>query len=203
MDQLPNVPSTFTEFLWEILTVSDENDQNANEEPEPVSVQPDSATLQDQGDTVEPSSAHVHEPFEFFSPIDTNENLEIILKDIEGTSSITSCIENYDQIAKNLLKSECFPSRLRFSNNWRLIFSTEKHGVSFSTFYDRMDAYSEDSYDGSSSCPLVLVVKDDAGKIFGAFVTDAWRRNSGSGQFKSDTSVAGGIGRCYYGTGEW
>ncbi|KAI5837365.1 TLD-domain-containing protein [Morchella snyderi] len=66
------------------------------------------------------------------------------------------------------------PPRLQLHENWTLAYSLEQHGVSLATLYRR-------GMKGS----FVLVVKDSAGGIFGAFVNEPFHPS----------------GR-YYGTGE-
>ena len=66
------------------------------------------------------------------------------------------------------------PVRLRHSN-WTLLYSTERHGVSLTTFFNKT----------KRKGPSYLVVEDDAGFRFGAFISDSWEPQ-----------------RSYYGTGE-
>ncbi|KAF8424027.1 oxidation resistance protein 1 [Tirmania nivea] len=72
------------------------------------------------------------------------------------------------------------PPRLQLHDSWILAYSLEQHGVSLTTLYERCAA-KEFSKGG-----FVLVVKDDGGGIFGAFVNEEFRVNGGR----------------YYGTGE-
>eukprot|EP00899_Mesostigma_viride_P026317 jgi/Mesvir1/6870/Mv09039-RA.1 len=45
---------------------------------------------------------------------------------------------------------------------WRLLYSTEKHGISLKTLYRKADG------------PTILVVRDTAGGIFGGFASETW-----------------------------
>lgn len=54
------------------------------------------------------------------------------------------------------------PARFRM-NSWSLLYSTEKHGISLQTLYRR-----------SVNAPTLLVVRDAAGFVFGAFTTEGW-----------------------------
>jgi hypothetical protein len=66
------------------------------------------------------------------------------------------------------------PTRLRHSD-WTLLYSTERHGVSLTTFFNKT----------KRKGPSYLVIEDDAGFRFGAFISDSWEPQ-----------------RSYYGTGE-
>lgn len=66
------------------------------------------------------------------------------------------------------------PTRYRHSD-WTLLYSTERHGVSLMTFFNRT----------KRKGPSYLVIEDDAGFCFGAFISDSWEPQ-----------------RSYYGTGE-
>ncbi|RPB29480.1 TLD-domain-containing protein [Terfezia boudieri ATCC MYA-4762] len=72
------------------------------------------------------------------------------------------------------------PPRLQLYDSWILAYSLEQHGVSLTTLYERCAA-KEFSKGG-----FVLVVKDDGGGLFGAFVNEGFRTSGGR----------------YYGTGE-
>ncbi|KAI5793786.1 hypothetical protein DFH27DRAFT_484982 [Peziza echinospora] len=75
---------------------------------------------------------------------------------------------------------QLLPPRLQLHDRWSLVYSLEQHGVSLATLYDKC-AMREFQKGG-----FVLVVKDDGGGIFGAFVNERFK-------------VSGGR---YYGTGE-
>eukprot|EP01119_Soliformovum_irregulare_P005379 TRINITY_DN17146_c0_g1_i1.p1 TRINITY_DN17146_c0_g1~~TRINITY_DN17146_c0_g1_i1.p1 ORF type:complete len:512 (+),score=98.25 TRINITY_DN17146_c0_g1_i1:122-1657(+) len=66
------------------------------------------------------------------------------------------------------------PQRFQLSH-WKLLYSTNKHGISINTFYHRCK--------NQGSC--ILVIEDTNHNVFGAFVSDFWRPQKG-----------------YYGTGE-
>ncbi|KAI4127616.1 MAG: hypothetical protein LQ338_003111 [Usnochroma carphineum] len=73
------------------------------------------------------------------------------------------------------------PPRLQLSETWSLVYSLEEDGVSLTTLYNKCAAPSV-----PQSSSFVLVVKDAAGGIFGAYLTDPPRPSSSS----------------FYGTGE-
>lgn len=58
------------------------------------------------------------------------------------------------------LVREHLPARLRLAEQWRLLYSIEQHGTSLSTLYHAV----------AGKWALVIVVKDTAGGVFGAFV---------------------------------
>jgi hypothetical protein len=66
------------------------------------------------------------------------------------------------------------PVRYRHSD-WTLLYSTERHGVSLMTFFNKT----------KRKGPSVLIIEDDAGFRFGAFISTSWEPQ-----------------RSYYGTGE-
>lgn len=75
------------------------------------------------------------------------------------------------------------PSRLRIASKWTLLYSLDAHGVSLATLYARVEA----GMTGRGiSAGLLLVVKDDEGYVFGAFINEKLRRTDG-----------------FYGSGEW
>ncbi len=47
---------------------------------------------------------------------------------------------------------------------WKLLFTTAKDGVSFNTFYANLKDRDN----------TVLLVKDTKGKVFGAYLSEAW-----------------------------
>ncbi|KAL8711044.1 MAG: hypothetical protein Q9220_004425 [cf. Caloplaca sp. 1 TL-2023] len=59
------------------------------------------------------------------------------------------------------------PPRLQLAESWSLAYSLEEDGVSLTTLYQKCGPY---SLEKSSS--VVLVIKDAAGGIFGAYLTD-------------------------------
>jgi hypothetical protein len=66
------------------------------------------------------------------------------------------------------------PVRYRHSD-WTLLYSTERHGVSLMTFFNKT----------RRKGPSYLIIEDDAGFRFGAYISDSWEPQ-----------------RSYYGTGE-
>lgn len=70
--------------------------------------------------------------------------------------------------------ASALPTRYRHSD-WTVLYSTERHGVSLTTFFNKT----------KRKGPSYLIVEDDAGFRFGAFVSDSWEPQ-----------------RSYYGTGE-
>lgn len=85
------------------------------------------------------------------------------------------------------------PARYRLSFKWQLVYSLDQHGISLSTMYDRMrtaTSTTRSSAYGSSTATtaagIVLVVKDDRGDVFGAYVNEPLREHRG-----------------YYGDGSW
>jgi hypothetical protein len=108
------------------------------------------------------------------------------------------------------------PRRFQDSPSWTLVFALEKHGISLRTFYDRCQQYCDTAYDGNNAhCPSLLIIRDSYGSVFGGFVTEMWRSNSGTGAVResvaspqsaaasSRTLLRGASTRSYYGTGEW
>lgn len=66
------------------------------------------------------------------------------------------------------------PTRYRHSD-WTNLYSTERHGVSLTTFFNKT----------KRKGPTYLIVEDDAGFCFGAYLSDSWEPQ-----------------KSYYGTGE-
>lgn len=93
-----------------------------------------------------------------------------------------------------------------------MTYSLEQHGASLTTLYRQCREFADGEYPSSSRCPSVLCIRDDGGARFGAFVTEVWHPNSGSGTAAhaqlstspQSPSVGsfGARGRSYYGTGE-
>ena len=115
-----------------------------------------------------------------------------------------------------------FPRRYRSNSKWTLVYSLEQHGISISSLYSKLHQHCEGMYGVPGSqvlCPSILILRDADGGIFGAFVTEVWRPNSGSGTAKehqgmftgegrttsSSSLFAGSVarGRSFYGSGEW
>ena len=74
-----------------------------------------------------------------------------------------------------------FTSRLRLYKSWSLLYSLDAHGTSLATLYARVQAGLSRSGNG-----CVLCVRDMRGRIFGAYVTEAFKKHDS-----------------YYGTGDW
>ncbi|KAL8928447.1 MAG: hypothetical protein Q9208_001680 [Pyrenodesmia sp. 3 TL-2023] len=62
------------------------------------------------------------------------------------------------------------PPRLQLCESWNLVYSLEEDGVSLTTLYNKCQSRS-----GPKGGSFVLVIKDAAGGIFGAYLTDAPR----------------------------
>ena len=73
------------------------------------------------------------------------------------------------------------PRRFKLGN-WQLIYSTARDGTSLKTFFRKSDKLS----------PTVLVIRDDAGYVFGCFAPESWM-TAGSSNYQKNK---------YYGTGE-
>ncbi|PWW80624.1 TLD-domain-containing protein [Tuber magnatum] len=61
------------------------------------------------------------------------------------------------------------PPRLQLHETWTLRYSLEQHGVSLSTLYDKTGAATAGA---AARGGYVLVVRDSAGGIFGAFLSE-------------------------------
>jgi len=70
--------------------------------------------------------------------------------------------------------ANALPTRYRYSD-WTLLYSTERHGVSLMTFFNKT----------KKKGPSYLIIEDEAGFRFGAYISDSWEPQ-----------------RSYYGTGE-
>ncbi|CAG8486201.1 8124_t:CDS:2 [Diversispora eburnea] len=68
------------------------------------------------------------------------------------------------------------PRRIRLSTKWNLLYSLDQDGTSMNTMY----------YKVKDKGPLILTIKDMDDQVFGAFVTEPFKRRPS-----------------YYGTGEW
>lgn len=75
------------------------------------------------------------------------------------------------------------PSRLRIASKWTLLYSLDAHGVSLATLYARTEAGMAGR---GMSAGVLLVVKDNDGYVFGAFINEKLRKTEG-----------------FYGSGEW
>jgi hypothetical protein len=49
---------------------------------------------------------------------------------------------------------------------WRLLFNSSKHGMSFSTFMGRV----------GEACPTMLIIKDKEGHVFGGIAHSPWKK---------------------------
>lgn len=63
------------------------------------------------------------------------------------------------------LLAPALPPDLR--QEWRLVFSSAKHGMSFNTFVGRL----------GEAAPTLLLVRDKGGHVFGGVAFAPWRRN--------------------------
>lgn len=75
------------------------------------------------------------------------------------------------------------PARLRIASQWTLLYSLDAHGISLNTLYNKVDAGMANR---GMAAGLLLIVKDNEGGVFGAFINEKLRRTEG-----------------YYGSGEW
>ncbi|PRP84730.1 hypothetical protein PROFUN_07832 [Planoprotostelium fungivorum] len=80
------------------------------------------------------------------------------IPELHGETSLLANPKHRERLSKRL------PGRYRY-NDWKLLFSTQVHGVSLKTFYNRTE----------NAGPSLLVVEDDKGGVFGAFASDSWR----------------------------
>mmetsp|Transcript_49482 Transcript_49482/g.119183 ORF Transcript_49482/g.119183 Transcript_49482/m.119183 type:complete len:205 (-) Transcript_49482:294-908(-) len=88
-----------------------------------------------------------------------------------GSTSDPPSVLSHQQLA---CVHRALPPRIRI-RDWVLLYSTEQHGCSLRTAYNRCEGVG----------PTVLLVLDGQGSIFGAFSGDAWR-----------------VDKHYYGNGE-
>ncbi|KAJ1560356.1 oxidation resistance protein 1, partial [Cladochytrium tenue] len=65
------------------------------------------------------------------------------------------------------------PPLHREATRWRLVYSLDRHGISINTMYRQCEPLVDEA------APALLVVRDDAGSVFGAFASDAFRPRSG------------------------
>lgn len=66
-----------------------------------------------------------------------------------------------EQSAKQLRR--WMPSRCKFATSWSLVYSSAQHGFSLNTLYTLC----------KSSQSIMMVIRDDNGNIFGAFLSDS------------------------------
>ena len=99
------------------------------------------------------------------------------------------------------------PPRLRIARTWTLLYSLDQHGTSVSTLYSRVHAGAR-----ATEAACLVLVRDDRGHRFGAFVNEPLRRSDsfyGSGEsflyreerFAADDFRIGGACRTYGWTG--
>lgn len=84
-----------------------------------------------------------------------------------------------------------FPERKQLYDVWTLVYSLEQHGASLSTLYANCASSSYSEKGSLSPHPYVLVVKDEMGNKFGAYVNESFKRSA----------LANGPSR-FYGTGD-
>ena len=68
------------------------------------------------------------------------------------------------------------PRRLQLKDQWKLVYSTLRHGISLNTFY---------RHTAANNGPTILVIQDKAGHVFGGFASGVWKikeRFFGSGE---------------------
>lgn len=54
--------------------------------------------------------------------------------------------------------------RFRISN-WKLVYSTQVHGISLNTFYSKLEDVG----------PNLVIIEDSKGYVFGGFASESWR----------------------------
>eukprot|EP00941_MAST-03F_sp_MAST-3F-sp1_P002381 g2381.t1 len=72
-----------------------------------------------------------------------------------------------DAKLKELVKH--LPQRLRI-RDWRLLYSSEVHGYSLASLYQRAQ---------QQNCPSILIASDENGSVFGAFSSDTLKKHKG------------------------
>merc|ERR1719231_2248798 len=84
--------------------------------------------------------------------------------------------EGLDELKKSMISDgqvlqllEALPSRFKV-RDWQLLYSTDLHGYSLQTLYNR-----------ANKCrgPSLLLARDAAGQVFGGFASHTWRPTSG------------------------
>ncbi|KAH8926239.1 TLD-domain-containing protein [Atractiella rhizophila] len=74
------------------------------------------------------------------------------------------------------------PGRSRLERDWTIVYSSEQHGISLHTLYNRVKSETRNDGQGNG---LVLAVRDTSEHVFGAFVNEGFK-----------------LSRDYYGNGE-
>lgn len=89
---------------------------------------------------------------------------KIAKMEVEQSLPLPTLVEESDLLEESHLKNLTphLPSRA-VSRDWYLVYSTFKHGISLRTLYRNMVDF-EDS-------PILLIVRDDCNKLFGAVVS--------------------------------
>lgn len=110
---------------------------------------------------------------------------------LRTTASSNALTKNVAGELRSLL-----PQRLQLRDTWHCIYNLDQHGVSLATLYSKCHEYR----DKLSERPgFVLIVKDNNGSIFGAFVNEYFRPSKsyyGNGEcflFKTQVLQQGGL----------
>jgi len=208
-----DMPATFTEFLWEVLLGSPKSDTQSQPEAsvdQPTTAattdpQPPGSlftTLTSWTSTL--AQVALHPLLSPSSPTATTNTPEPALNTRTRTPSPPRPATRLSDLPPVRLEGResklvqdpvltrawaerirpHLPRRYRYAERWQLIFSLEQHGISMSTLYQRMQMYTDEYCSGPQSCPTLLLLKTSTNAILGAFVTEQWRQNSGSGTVK-------------------
>lgn len=97
--------------------------------------------------------------------------------DFAEMPSISNCLPEFKPIAlekskilsqgKQLVLTYHLPASLKFLN-WSLLYTPRRDGIFYSTFFEKC---ANEDY-------TLLVIKDTANNVFGAFCTEIWQKSS-------------------------
>ncbi|TRM61208.1 TLD-domain-containing protein [Schizophyllum amplum] len=93
-----------------------------------------------------------------------NANTEVIL-----TNEIADSIRPY------------LPALARLPRSWSLLYSLDQHGISLATLYRKCEAALDTRRTSGSNTGALVVIKDSAGTVFGAWLGDGIRPSKGQG----------------------
>lgn len=125
------------------------------------------------GSDSKPSSSHSgnSSPSGLGAPTHNNSGSTVMEVDLPKLNLPSALITTDGALMK---LAAALPTRYRHSD-WTNLYSTERHGVSLTTFFNKT----------KRKGPTYLIVEDDAGFCFGAYLSDSWEPQ-----------------KSYYGTGE-